>query len=104
MGVAIARGIDAGRTHIPTALSQVQFLGLLDSAGGLEEPWFQWSSPQTINPVGLETECRKLRAAHSNPVRRFHLGAGMGRSRAGGVFLGAAGRKDTLRYTSLIPD
>jgi hypothetical protein len=33
-----------------------QFLGLLDSAGLLEEQGFQWSSPQTVNPVVLETE------------------------------------------------
>jgi hypothetical protein len=38
------------------ALSQIQFLGFLDSAGGLEEQRFPWSSPQTINPVDQEIE------------------------------------------------
>ena len=41
--------------------------------GGLEEPRFQWSSPQTVNPVGPGTQEQKTRAAHSHRVRRFHL-------------------------------
>jgi hypothetical protein len=34
----------------------MQFLGLWNSAGGLEEPGFQWSSPPTVNPVDSETK------------------------------------------------
>jgi hypothetical protein len=64
------------------ALSHIQFVGLVDSAGGLEEQGFQWSSPQTINPVGLETEESKTEggafrcecaafACHDQPAAAF---------------------------------
>jgi hypothetical protein len=40
---------------------------------GIVEQGFQWSSPQTINPVVLETEESKTEGGAFNRVRRFHL-------------------------------
>ena len=56
-----------------------QFLRLLDSAGGLEEHGFQWSSPETVNPDGLETEESKTEGGAFNRVRRFHFAVGITR-------------------------
>jgi hypothetical protein len=41
--------------------------------GGLEEQGFPWSSPQTIDPVALETEESKTEGGAFNGVRRFHF-------------------------------